>query len=384
MDEITFHKLNTLHKTRLIFLIVLMALFVFLLTGCISITTTGQSTGDMKDMISESQFYHVSKLFFPDDKVNNTHSIPTLDAEQLDFLQADLEKTLRLVLKLHNANHKKLRRYFGDNLLQSPEANILLTNLDLPEAQTVASGEISIDVRVLQSTLRSALLNAYQVEIDLHRIKTGADFSAQKYTAEEENIAVNTFLKTRKQLEQTPGRTIIGDLRHTDLKASQTGQLDWFEMNDVIKEFNKIEVRYATQELFLLAHEVGHIVLGHFEPNPFVVTDKENDPDVDACSLRRSLERAADIYASILITISTSGNVQADFLGMFGQSKVSSGFDTFFSYAYGYAGFQNAEGVQRCNVYPSPEQRLAVIMRFYDNIREEQIDAILKTMEKGS
>jgi hypothetical protein len=110
--------------------------------------------------------------------------------------------------------------------------------------------------------------------------------------------------------------------------------------------------------------------------------DRENDQK-DDCSERRAIERAADIYAGILITRATSPNAMDDFLGLFGGPKVSEGFDTFFSYAYDYAGFKNADGTRVCVNYPSPGQRLAVIQNFYDKIREGQIDAIIKSIDRG-
>jgi hypothetical protein len=358
-------------------------LSVFQLAGCITVSVQGESTGQMKRMITESQFYRDAALFYPNGEVGDPEEIPPLKSENLRSLQRDLENTLKLVLRLHKAHREVLSTYFGDTAAELPQATVLVTNRDLPEAQTTSSGEIAIDVRVLQSMLRAALLTAYELEIQLHRVRTGAEFSAHRFSPEEEAIAINTFLSKRMRFDQTPSRSVIGDLTNADpLRPSDSGPLDWFEMRDLIKEFSGIAVRYDTQRLFLLAHEVGHIVLGHFGLNPLRVTDRENDPE-DNCSGRRAFERAADIYAGILITWATSPNAVDDFLGLFGGTTVNKGYETFFSYAYDYAGFETADGTRVCVNYPPPAQRLAGIRRFYDNIRNRQIDAIIQAIDRG-
>ena len=370
-------------KLRILFLTLLPAfiwIFVSQLAGCVTVSAPGESTGKMKQTVIKSHFYRDAALFYPNEVMGDPEEIPPLSPQQLHSLQRDLEKTLKLVLQTHKAHREVLSTYFGDAAAELPQASVLVTNNDLPEAQTTSYGEITIDVSVLQSMLRAALLTAYQVEIQLHRVRTNTEFSAHGFSLEEEAIAINTFLSKRARFGQTPSRSKIGDLMNSNsLRSSNSGRLDWSGMHALVKEFNGVAVRYDIQQLFLLAHEVGHIVLGHFGPNPLIVTDHENDQE-DNCSGRRAIERAADIYASILITLATTPNAMDDFLGLFGGPKVSEGFETFFSYAYDYAGFINADGTLICVNYPPPAQRLTVIRHFYDQIREKQIDAIINAI----
>jgi hypothetical protein len=369
----------------LVLLTALVWLSALLLVGCISVSIEGESTGQIKKKIVKSQFYKDAALFYPGEEVGDPRARPPITRDNLGSLQRDLENSLELVLRLHEAHRATLANYFGDAAAGLPRANVVVTDNDLPEAQTTASGEIIIDVRVLQSMLRAALLTAYEVEVLLYRLRTEADAPAHGFSPEEEAIALDAFLSKRARFDQTPGRSVIGDLMDSEpQQASGSGPLDWFEMRDVTREFGGIAVRYDTQQFFLLAHEVGHIVLGHFGPDPFIVTDREHDPGDDDCSERRAMERAADVYAAILITWATSANAVDDFLGVFGGTKVSAGFETFFSYAYDYAGFNGAGSAPACVNYPPPAQRQAVIQRIYDQIREVQSDAIIRAIDRGS
>lgn len=366
---------------------------VFQLVGCVTISVEGESTGQMKRKITESEFYRHAALFYPNQELVDPREIPPLNSEQERSLQDDLGQTLKVVLRLHKAHDEVLRAYFGDEAAELPEATVRVVNNDSPEARTTQagdpnSGNITIDVRVIQSMLRAALLTTYEVEIMLYCFRTDVECSAED-SFEIEAIAINTFLSKRTRVDQTPDRSVFGDLMNDDMPSSlaemremdaDIGPLDWFEMRDVVKEFGGIDVRYDVQQLFLVAHEVGHIALDHFGPSPIIVTDRENDPE-DGCSGRRAKERAADIYAGVLITFATPRNALADFLGAFGGTQVSAGFETFFSYAYDYAGFAAGRTTPTCVNYLPPAQRLAAIRGIYDSIRSGQVDAIIKSID---
>lgn len=353
-------------------------------SGCITVSVQGESTGQMKKKVLESHFFKDAALFYPDEKLGDPEEIPPLKSKNILSLQHDLEDTLKDIFRFHKTHQQTLRSIFRDAVEGVPQATVIVTNNDLPEAQTTSSGEITIDVRVIQSMLRAALLNTYKVEVQLHRINTNSEISAHNFSPEEEKIAINTFLSKRSRFNKTPSRSLIGDLMKTDpLTPSSSGSYDWFEMNKLIEEFDDIALRYEVQRYFLLAHEVGHLVLGHFGPAPFLLTDKERDPE-DDCAERRALERAADVYAGTLITLATHDYAMKDILGLFSRSKISDGFDTFFSYAYDYAGFKNTDGSQSCINYPPPEQRQTAVQLMYDEIRKGQIDNIFKNAKQGT
>ena len=351
--------------------ILISLVYVLCLNGCLSIGTIGQSTGEMKEGITNSQFYKDAALFFPDPSVDDPNQLPKLSEEQFADLEGDLVERLRLVVRLHGKYDKAIKILFGDSVAGQPDVNLILTKRDVPEASTSPNGEIAIATRVIQSTLRSALVTEYEVEILLHRVKQDSKRSGKEYSTEEEKIAIDTYLLNRERLILTPDRSVWGDLYG---KPSSKGGLDWHEVSRIYKELNNLVVRYDAQLLFLLAHEVGHVALGHFSSNP--VRARLEDAD-DACKERRELEVAADLYATALITLATPGNAADDFFGVFGGTRVGEGFETFFKYTYDYAGFKSPKRAQVCSKYPLPAERLAKITQFYDQIRKEQIDAIM-------
>jgi hypothetical protein len=194
---------------------------------------------------------------------------------------------------------------------------------------------------------------------------------------------VDHVLGMRKVLDQTHGQSIIGDLRRADLteRGKPSTELDWFGMFGLLNSFNRAAVRYDVQSFYLLAHEVGHLVLGHFAEVPIVVRASENEL-MDECSFRRAKERAADYYATVLITLASAPQATADIIPFeaFGSVPVFQGFDTFFEYAYGYAGFTTGTNASACN-YPSSLERLASVQSTYKDIRDVQIR---KIYEKAS
>lgn len=351
------------------------------LTGCVSYSTTGQSTGQMKQQINDSLFYKSTKFFYPGDAPDNPRQIAQMTLADLVALESEFDARLKQVVGLHVGNREILAKVFGEAVAKKPVAKLQILNRNLAEAQTLADGEINIDVRVIHAMLQSSLLVAFEAEVSLQRIKTGKKIEKlTNFSPDEEKLVVDHVLGMRKVLDQTRGQSIIGDLRRADLaeRGKPSTELDWFGMSSLLNDFNRAAVRYDVQSFYLLAHEVGHVVLDHFGEVPVVMPASE-DEVMDECSLRRAKERAADYYATVLITLASAPQATADIIPFeaFGSVPVFEGFDTFFEYAYGYAGFKTNTNASACN-YPSPVERLASAQSTYKKIRDVQINTILK------
>lgn len=340
------------------------------LSGCIQFQVTGDSSGHMKREITESFLYKSAALFYPNPVVDDPRRTPTLSESNLEILEQELDDKLSQVLRAQRGQQELIAKVFGQSASKQPGVKLLLVNRDLPEARTTSDGEISIDVRVVQAMLRSALLIALRAEVDLHRLATATRTQfPNEFTIEEERLVVNTFLSKRERLDQTPSRSVLEDIENSDptMVPDGTGDMDSWEMRNLLIELNRVAMRYDAETVFLLAHEIGHVALGHFQENIGMLE----------CSRRQSLESAADAYAVMLLTSATAPQAVADLLGMmgegFGYVRLFEGFDTFFSYAYDYAGFDQ----RNCNYRP-PKERLEAVQEIYDAVRQRQIDAIIE------
>ncbi|CAN5309337.1 hypothetical protein BH10PSE4_BH10PSE4_14240 [soil metagenome] len=357
------------------------ALFAALgLSGCITYETTGQSSAQVKKQIVESQFYRDSALFFPADTVSDSREIPKLTPQQARALEADLNARLQQVRAM--AAGPTMGKIFGDQTPLPATTRIVLTDRNAPEASTASDGEITIDTRVIQSLLRAALVSQYDNEITLERLKTNDPRHDKIYTPAEEKIAIDVFLADRGRARRAPSRSVAGDLMAAFRDDEPGGGgLDPFASVRQSRNLSGLDVRYDSELFFLIAHEVGHIALGHFGPHPIVV---DTDPGelLDDCTPRRQMEATADIYASFLISIATASNATDDFLGGFGGAKVGDGFDAFFQFAYDYAGLSTGSG-GRCQNYPPPAARLETLRSFYKLVRDQQIEAMVTQADKS-
>ncbi len=328
-------------------------------------------------MITNSQFYRDSELFFPEDTVADPRGVPPpLTSLQRAALEADLNKQLNAVCKL--AKMPALMKLLGELTPLPGQTRVVLTNFNAPEASTAEDGEISIDARVVQALLRSALVTQYRTEIELERLKADRPRS-DPFTADEERLAINTFLAARAHVRDAKGASMIGDVASWPEDASDDDAMDPLGLSLSSRNLSGLDVRYDSELLFLIAHEVGHLALGHYGPNPKVI---EFEGVEDECAARRGKEAAADIYATSLVALGTPGNAAYELFGslMEAGTTVGDGFDTFFQYAYDYAGFTS--GGSECHNYPPPAERLEVMQRLHQAIRKGQTDAILQSTEK--
>jgi hypothetical protein len=292
----------------------------FVLAACV-VHTYGTSTKDWLDDVKRSTAFRVSDAFYPGDVRRSAEQLiaSATDAEMSNLL-VEVRAAQRFVVSTYRAGRSDASKYFSRAFPQSLSIDASIKRLDKPIARTQATqkgGTIQIDIRVLHSLFRASLA------------ATG-DGSEDEQTDE--------FLKRKARLRTSKGRSLLGDIFDDDAdRISQIGEL--------VFELKGIDATYSGAILFMIAHESGHVALGHLAAIP------------QTCAGRQAVEGEADRFAAFLITRSSfprllATQAQTGVIDL-ESALVLQGASTFFDYGYSRIGF----GEDSCSYLP-PNERL--------------------------
>lgn len=315
-----------------------------LLAGCANQTFKGAWTYETKQNILDSYTFLSARLFLPPDAPVSLAALPaTPDPATTRRLRARLQELLDEIALRHAASHARLSTAMQQVLLPEICVRLVLTATGQPLAHVEANGDLTIDLRVLQAMFRAAVMTGVPEqgwwtygEYDLSGI---APLSP---VAEAERIA--EFQDFRSQVERETGYCAVGDLL--------TG-LFWGGWEDNAERVALFEQRLLGGLLFLLAHEVGHLVLGHF---------RDTRPVGDE-AVFHATELQADRYAATLL--GDARGSEWTFGRMHRVTRTMAGFDLFFRTAYSLAGFEGVAGNGRFR-HPEPQARREAAMATYD------------------
>lgn len=339
-----------------------------ILAGCITFEKTGSSSAETKRAMEESFLFASAEIFYPAGAPEDPGRLSDLGKQAIAELQRQMSSTLAGLLREHGKLHAALAEVFERPIPAEARATVALVNTGRPVARIAGDGEISLDAKVVQAMFRAALVSTFETEILLARVEAGKPAAGPVgESAEEQDIAVRAMLALKARVEAMEGRSALGEvLGDTDLRGAQEGGTGWFAMQDLARVSNDAERSYDVQQILLLAHELGHVVLGH----------QGLDHARLDCEGLAGLEQEADLYAALVLALATRADSVQDLLGMFGKS-LGEGLEDLFAYAYEFAGFEAASVTARCPPR-APEERLRAVREAYGAVRSAQIDALLK------
>lgn len=291
------------------------AALVVLASGCI--TTSGESSGAMKNRIVNSWLFKSSDIFYPTDTARA--GFVRLSPDSVKSLEREVQTVLAGLVNVSDALRSQSTHYFGKTIPAVGGARVYLASNDEAVARSSVDSrgrlEIALDVRVLQALLRATL---------------AARFGSAN--AADDDAKVAEFLELRKSTKEARSGTIFGDV----LGSSDR----WFEMVDLDRKNQAVLGDYLGTLMFLLSHELGHRVLGHHALRC----------DSAACEPFATRELEADRYATFIL---------AYYLGPFASMLgYTTGMDTFFKYAYERIGFRESAGGSCDCRYPAIEARI--------------------------
>jgi hypothetical protein len=287
----------------------------------------------LKANLMKSWLITFSQILYPEDTAKE-NSYPVLSDESLTQLEALLNQDLDHLTDLHSRNVARLENFMDHKMPSNVLGHVRVENQGRPVASSVVDEqgriEIRIDVEILQATFAASLANAMR-ENSLGLDKK-TDFQL-----------LSEFLEARKKLMEAKGKGTFGDF--ADIVKDRDSDLDSIE--DFWSNLIDIQPRYEGAILFLMAHELGHFVLGHHGASC----------DLSKCEEFSSRELAADKYAGYLLG-ALVGPTYLTAFAFDSSFQALTGFDVFFVDAYGRAGFDSGGPVQCSCPYPKTDLRI--------------------------
>jgi hypothetical protein len=286
---------------------------------------------------------------------------------------------------ISSRNHE-IQKAMKVSLLSTRSTKLILENSGNAEAYTLQtrgdpSGTIVIDVKLLQANIVAAITSSYRIlQWELNR---------QPPLSEQ----LHKILELRTRLEN------YAYLNHIRvIKASGGYKLDGYKSigmteRDAIHEVTQlpgiaqrvlpIGVKYYGTLLFTIAHELGHVALGH-GVSQVRCPKRELDADTFAAYVLSEPLMAMSMYDAPIsppnYTPSHSAVVTGHYLAMDTNSlKSYTGYSLFFGKSYEIAKF--GPSTQSC-IYPEPAERIRVAEAAVEAVRSAKEDVMVSSLRE--
>lgn len=306
--------------------------------------------------------------------VNKPGQLLKLAEDQESELKIQIQFILEFVKALVRRRETEIGKSMNTHLLPVHETKIALEDSGTAEAYTLQTadrpaGTIVIDVKLLQAAVDSSVLNDGQLNFNAPTIGE----LSEKITTDRrkiENLAYLSHVHLRKGM---PGLLVSSDPQDNPRKMAR----DANELGGFAPKIFPAAVQYYGIVLFVVAHELGHVALGH-GLRDVSCFDRETAADLFAASvLGESLAamsiREKQVYFFNAPTKETS--VVGEYLALDPEDLASyTGFSLFFDRSYELAGF--APSSQAC-VYPEPSKRLQSSQKAVDKIASSIGDSMI-------
>ena len=375
--------------------LVLALVLIFSTSACI--TTTGQSSGEMKRDFQESYLYTSVKRFYPEGVPDDPSQIyPELDGKYLIPIEDELTELIQFISTAHKSKQSIISNTFKPLTKSDVEPIVQVRNTGRPDALSSPNGEITVDVRVLQGIFRGALLSPNlgksMVGFLLGR-SAKKPYDPERETAEQRK-EIQEIVGIVNEVDSLQGNySVASDL--WDLSTSKSVVAEpWAKMMSIKVQSDDLQLAYAGAILFLVAHEYGHIVLGHHAEEEKLRADYPPDAHGENslyCKRRRQFELDADAYAFLLMSplfgdaprfltgrfkgqegyekyakiedLSTGETLELNTDDLIDE-QIGVAYKNFFQYGYKLSGLS---GAATCS-YPSLDERIKALESFKDKL----------------
>lgn len=297
-----------------------------------------------------------------------------IEDAQRERLEQELEILLGTTVSLYKQQHKCVEHYFGRTLNKTPKPTVQLLDHASAWAGIPDAAEPSI------------LFTAKLIAANFHS-STRALRDRPALDSDDDDLALVRELRRQVRLHSGTTRSVHSSrpgsinlsVGFGNFEAGMADMERYIELVDLSQQLKPVETQYYGTFLFILSHELGHLLLEH---GAQVSRDPENT------ALRKAVEMEADEFAALILArslITLSVNVIPMTKQGFGSKNVRmldrdmldryTGFSTFFTQTYERAHFQQGANA---NAYPSPEERLAatrlVVRRILHYEQEQLVD----------
>jgi hypothetical protein len=311
-----------------------------------------------------------TEIFYPNGVPDHMSDLPLLDASQVARIQADLERQSKLLTESLSRNTTTMSAALGLNVSAVGDQEI---DVDQNYAATAAlqlDGSILIDLKVVQGVFRGVLLSVIKAPGD------GLPSDPGTPTEKEQKDALQIVLAAREAYLSAPAVPTVQALKEVR-KARKSGAQTLEEIGSEVLDLSLQNAGAASISMsasrmyddalaFIIAHELGHRALNHFDR-------------LARGESRSSLELEADRFGSLLVTLQRNANVTPNWgynspppgrayyqiLGskicLDDHNYKPAGHVSFFRYGYQLSGFDSLGGDAK--EYPAIEKRLEVARR---------------------
>ena len=297
-----------------------------------------------------------------------------LSEAQKAELSRQLQALLDAARSMLQLRGRDIQKTLGVNLLDTSGTKILLEDSGSPEAYTIQStaspaGTIVIDAKLLSANL----------EASLRSLIKGTDPA----TPAQELAEIS---ETRRQIENLGSESFVNvsstTVGHMNIDPSQIGEIGKvFDLLNYAQSIKPVSVQYYGTLLFVIAHELGHVALGH-GINPVACPKRELDADSFAAYLLSEPVMGMSIQGIGIGSFLPTGMVQQNSVALMlddDELKSYTGYFLFFGKSYEIAKFGASD--QSC-IYPDPAERTLVIESAIKVVRDANEDKMIKKLAR--
>jgi uncharacterized protein len=331
-----------------------------------------------RELLESFLFYDIELLEHSD---TEGKSLQLSDSTK-NNLNAEVNFMLENILKLYKKNRERISKYLNGVSLPQLTVSVKVTDEGLAYAQTVPPagadqpGTISIDAKLLRVNMAASVANSFKESSGNSDVDKLREIQRQ----------VRNHVYTGPGIESNGPGSFKGKISSPDQLGKMFDQLGVYtELLDLDQEVKAAETQYYGTILFVLTHELGHLVLGHHAAIDSVPKDK-------VCELRQQMELQADQFSALLLGssfIALSVNVLPVEMPGLGKSNMRFldtemlqryvGYSLFLGKAYERLGARKPEGD---DCYPGPEARLKTAGLAIKSIRDSEGDSIVNKIQR--
>ncbi len=330
-------------------------------TACV--TVQGDSAAEIKEKLQQSFLYRSATAFADGSQAGPFDASERLRDDQKRYI---VEQYQRLVDGLRETFAKfrpQLTRSFPGIAGATLHPTISMPDGGRDAPAISPDGRIFIDIRVARLMFRDAVLASMRSEVlGSPGFMSRDSDKCTKQAADA--VLLRCFLEMKTRIDGLEEQGMVGmlfDKRTWDMK----GDAPWFMAADMGMRSTDLSNRYVGVLLFVTAHEMGHVVLGHL--------DAQRARRFVSSEDRKNAERQADDFAVTLLALAT-GQL-APFEGT-GLTSVATGFEGFFRRTYKNAGWS-----EESDTHPPSAERLARARKLYAEIRGRQTPDLFKVLQ---
>ena len=346
----------------------ILCLGVLAIGACIVLPTAevdGISTSSrkIKKRLLDSTLFHTFNAFYPDGVVRFPYDkFPESNGVAVRYLQSQIQDVIAGLERFAAIDNDELSRWSGKNLQKQPRLQLELGNYGSAICRVDPKGRLLIDSRVVFAIFSASLRESRRTDVLSSLMPTAPEDATDPSSVD----LINSFVGEIERVKAAKGGTALHDVIN--------GGSDLMKMDALSAATERTDFVYAAAWLFVIAHEMGHLALGH-------TADRGHEED---CSTFSARELDADRYAAIVGASVTGGYAIFDAIGLenYQALELARGYEVFLGLAYRRSGLGVFEPRGECT-YPDPESRIQAAREVVRKILKERGDEIIRQLNKG-